>query len=624
MIKKMMHYFYFGMNLKLKLLLSYLILACLLISIFIFGSYRQSERMIQDQLESSASRILEQSKLNIEYRLKEMEGIANQFYGNTAIQEVLSKNNRQDIPYWEQLNDFMVIRSYLNVLAANYESYHIALYIRNNLLFAKEGNNFFAEDEIAGAPWYADVLRKSGKIHWLGYADNPDSRSISAVRVLKDLREDYTSKIGVLKIDMDERELAAILDQIQISSNAGAYLADGAGTILFARNGGSAGPRLPPEVAEIWQDKAAEGIVLIGSGDKKAAVVQRAVGDTGWRLVAIVPYEEVIAGIKKIRSFNMILLGLLIVIAAALIIVFLKGITKRVRTIVTNMDNIGKMKFHGVIPVKYRDELGLVESKLNSMTLKIESLIAEVNDLEAKKREAELRALQAQINPHFLYNTLDTINWMVADKGIYHVSAVISALGKFFRISLSGGRDLISIRDEIEHIKLYLFIQNVRFRDQLQVEYDIPAEVLDYSIIKLLLQPLVENAIKHGIQPRADRSGIITIGACLADGQVVMTVTDNGVGFDRLTAAAEQENDEAASISGKLGYGLKNIEERLALYFAGRSSIRIHSKPGRGTTVEIKWPAVPLQAQPKVQPAETPPEPSTPPFAGLFKSAEPD
>jgi two-component system sensor histidine kinase YesM len=243
------------------------------------------------------------------------------------------------------------------------------------------------------------------------------------------------------------------------------------------------------------------------------------------------------------------------------------------------------------IEVSGRDEIGQLERKYNYMLMQIEELVEEKFRIGKESKNAELRALQAQINPHFLYNTLELITCMALKYKARDITDLVNLLARFYKLSLSKGKDIISIEDEIAHIAAYVKIQNLRFEDTITLEMDIDERLMEYSILKLVLQPLVENSILHGIMEREDRTGIIRITGRFEGGDIVLSVTDDGVGMSRDTL--DRIFTENKRKDGH-GFGVLNVDRRLRINYGELYGLSYKSVEGEGTTVEVKLPAVPF------------------------------
>lgn len=241
------------------------------------------------------------------------------------------------------------------------------------------------------------------------------------------------------------------------------------------------------------------------------------------------------------------------------------------------------------IDVQGDDEVKRLSRAFNMMVKRIRSLMEQIISEQEAKRKSELKALQAQINPHFLYNTLDSIVWMNENKDYVGVTTMVVALSQFFRISISRGRELITVSDEIEHIKSYLIIQKIRYKNKFKFSIEAQPEALGYKTLKLILQPIVENAIYHGVEQLYDE-GIIKINVSIDGDTILFQVTDNGYGIkpDILKDILNKKANEKDSG----GVGLKNVNERIKLFFGEQYGIEIDSILDVGTTVNIRIPII--------------------------------
>ena len=227
-------------------------------------------------------------------------------------------------------------------------------------------------------------------------------------------------------------------------------------------------------------------------------------------------------------------------------------------------------------------EIRELENVFKNMTRKINILIENIKDEKEKQRIAELSALSAQINPHFIYNTLDSISWILLMKNDTETYKIIYALANFFRIALHGGMEVITVEKELTHLKSYLVIQNMRFPDKFEVTYDISGEIMQLKMVKIILQPIVENSIKHGFDKMSEGGKISVKGFLTDNGDIKFVISDNGCGmdFDPLTAKLKPKK-------GSSGYGISNINRRLKLACGEGYGLKFISEKGKGTTVEI-------------------------------------
>lgn len=279
--------------------------------------------------------------------------------------------------------------------------------------------------------------------------------------------------------------------------------------------------------------------------------------------------------------------------AISLLIIFLsiyipQSITKPITRLSEVTDQVAKGDLTVRSDVDAGGEVGILSDSLNTMIDKINELLSQVTTEQTRLRKAELELLQSQINPHFLYNTLDTIVWLAEGSDQAKVVSMVESLSEFFRTSLNQGKDIISIREELQHVRSYLEIQQVRYQDILEYEIDVPEELYKYQIPKITIQPLVENALYHGIKNKR-RLGKITISGEVNE-KVCIRVTDNGIGMSE-----ERNRDVMDRILGKtpdseVGFGLYNVKERIRLKFGDGYGIRITSRYEEGTVSEVILP----------------------------------
>ncbi len=305
--------------------------------------------------------------------------------------------------------------------------------------------------------------------------------------------------------------------------------------------------------------------------------------------------EQLNEKVNTFTGFCGVLLFLLLFLAAVLIVVIVMGITQPIQELSRVTQKVAKGDFSARACVDSEDEVAVLADSVNSMTESIEGLVHKIKEDERKMRRADLRLLQEQINPHFLYNTLDTIVWLIEGNDSDKAVNVVMSLSEFFRLVLSKGREYITIQEEELHIKSYLEIQQVRYRDILEYEIQIAPELYQYKILKLTLQPLVENSLYHGIKYKRAK-GTITVTGCLQGDKIHFVVQDNGVGMDEKELEKLKGEIYKPCQDTEKGFGLANVNERIRMNFGQEYGMQIESARGKGTRVEIVIPAIPYAA----------------------------
>lgn len=296
---------------------------------------------------------------------------------------------------------------------------------------------------------------------------------------------------------------------------------------------------------------------------------------------------------RQVRTFTIVCTVTLFIIVAGVFIIarfISNSITKPVKELCGVTEQISKGDFSVRAGVESLDELSVLAGSVNDMTEHLEIMVNQIKEDERKMRYAELRLLQEQINPHFLYNTLDTIIWLIEGNSNEKAVDMVVSLSDFFRLVLSHGKEIITIREEERHIRSYLEIQQVRYKDILDYEISLNPEIYEYKILKMTLQPLVENALYHGIKYKRAR-GKITITGALVEGKIYFSVKDNGAGMEKEELEKLRREIERSCKETESGFGLANVNERIRMNFGEEYGMTIDSLKGEGTTVRIVIPA---------------------------------
>lgn len=309
---------------------------------------------------------------------------------------------------------------------------------------------------------------------------------------------------------------------------------------------------------------------------------------TGWTVVGVAYVPELLVHADETKNIYVLMAGVLLMVALFLAAILSDQITQPIKTLEKSMKEVEKGNFaHAVIRESQNNEIGRLSSSFNRMTEQIQNLMEETRKVQQAKRESELRVLQNQMNPHFLYNTLDSIIWMAEWGKNKEVVVMTSSLAKLLRQSISNDQELVRISEEVAYTESYLIIQKMRYRDKLEYRILVEEEILELTVIKLLLQPLVENSIYHGIKNKNGK-GLIRILGYREAGCIYLQVQDDGVGMDEETLSHIFEKHVRDTRSN--GVGLKNVKDRIALYYGPEYGLSYESAPGVGTTATIRLP----------------------------------
>lgn len=385
-------------------------------------------------------------------------------------------------------------------------------------------------------------------------------------------------------VDFNFTSIASYVDNVGIGPHGYCYIMDREGDIVYHPQQQLIYAGLKEEDTLSLKDLA-DG-VYPGASTIKAI---ETLNEGNWRIVGVSYTDEMIGEkIQEIQKLIVRVTMVFVALAVCLSILFSRGITKPMKKLVHAMQEFeNSAEIYDYQTVKGVQEVQNLSDSFGHMVKMIQELMNRVKLEEISLRKTELKALQAQINPHFLYNTLDSIQWMCEQEKSSDAVKMVSALAKLFRISISHGWELIPIADEINHARSYLLIQSYRYKNQFTYEFDIEEDVTGYYCNKITLQPLIENAIYHGINWMVDE-GEIRITARGEGDDVVFLVSDNGAGMTKEQCEAILKKER----SDNSGIGIKNVNDRIKIYFGESYGIQIESEPDVGTTIKIRFPKI--------------------------------
>lgn len=442
--------------------------------------------------------------------------------------------------------------------------------------------------------WFNEVMDRNGNVVWVsGVSDSlaafvEEKHFITAVRTLK--RFINGENLGVLMISLNERSLQSLYEHA-VKDYESIFIIDDEGKIISAQNEAILGTSIREKkfYEKISSNYSGYFIDQVDRG--KSLITFHKVNKTGWKIIAYTPVDRILGSITNLQ--NLVLLILMVCTLLSFIVSFYisRRLSIPIKKLYKDMNRVEMGDLAVRCSIRSNDEIGELANKFNNMIGKIQELMDNVVYEQHQKRRAELQSLQSQVNPHFLYNTLASIRFMLGTQQIEAVDSVIVALVRLLKKTLSRESEIIPISEEIENLKNYVLIQKVRQGDKLGVRYEIDENIMDFCTLKLILQPLVENAIFHGLQPKTS-GGTITIRGYKEDHTIVLKVIDDGVGIPE-EGMEQLLNKEQKSGKFDLfnGIGIKNIHERIVLNFGSQYGLKISGRPDEGTEVEVRIPA---------------------------------
>ncbi|AFC31048.1 histidine kinase internal region [Paenibacillus mucilaginosus 3016] len=409
--------------------------------------------------------------------------------------------------------------------------------------------------------------------------------------------------LGWLSITLDEQELSRIWSEPQLAQGHGRVaLQNGQGEIVSASDKSwlsRSGESLFPGLAA-GMGAAPKGQRTLGEGRDETSVLYVREPLFGWTILGVIPAEMYTAQNRYILQLTGIAIVLAVAANAALTLFVIQRVTNPLRALTRLLSKVDPDAPLPRYPEESRDEIGRLARSYNRLGLHIEQLKTQLIQGETRKKEADMRALQAQINPHFLYNTLSSIHWIALLTEEHRIARMVGALSDFLRFSLNKGREFCTVAQELAHIRNYVQVQSIRFPDEFKVDFIVDERLNETYMLKLLLQPLVENAMIHGIQNK-EAPGVISIYAEQKGSVMSFKVMDDGAGMteERLREVTESLGGRPAAGAPDAGYGLRNVHERLELHYGKGCGLVIESRPDAGTCVSF---SIPVMEEPHEDP----------------------
>ena len=451
--------------------------------------------------------------------------------------------------------------------------------------------------DVTGEPWFRDALEKTENQHFslphVQYIfDNNENqyRWVISLSRAVELTSGTSTAQGILLVDISYSSLEQLFDGVTAGKGGYVYLISSDGELLYH-------PKMQLiDSGRMHENNVAAAAYKDGNhmeefdGSSRFVTI-KSIGYTGWKVVGVTPENVVTLNTIKTRLFIVFIIALILFILALINSYISSRITNPIKELEKSVGILEEGNLDVPVYAGGSYEIQHLGKSIGDMAAQIRLLMKDIVTEHEAKRKQEFDTLQSQINPHFLYNTLDIIVWMIENEQKAEAVKAVTALARFFRISLSKGKSIITVRDELEHVRNYLMIQHMRFKNKFTYEIQAEDGVLELASLKLMLQPLVENAIYHGME-FMDGDGEILLKVWKEEGDLYFSVIDNGLGMTEeqvgnLFTGASHVDSKRGS-----GIGVKNVNERIKLYFGEKYGLSIESEPDEGTTVKIHLPVV--------------------------------
>lgn len=566
-----------------KLMLSYCIL--IIIPVLLVGYVANSVfvNSIRQQTRTNIQGTLQQMADNISYKMEDTERLTDMLYYDEALAGHLRHYEEGWVSYSATTN--YLLPKFNSTIEATNRSIWMSVFFHNETLpeiyNTYDGNDPLTEKSrlfdiyhirrITDRDWYRSfpVEVHGVTMQWRQIEDDEKFQRISLLRRLVDVDDSASLReIGFIRISVRLTDLFESLDYRKIGEGTAIYITAADGRILMSS--GATGR----ELDDALTNDASEPIVI-----------EQRLPSQDWKIVALVPTGITERDTSKVRWLTLLICFVSFLVFSVLAMFLSRYFARRVGKIVSVLDSFQEGDFHKRIFFKGNDEFTHISGALNDMGQNIGDLIKEVYITNIQKKEAELESLQAQINPHFLYNTLSSISRLAKFGETDKLQRMVKDLAKFYRLSLNEGRTVIPILSELDQARAYVDIQRTKYGDRMNVLWDIDPAIVRYKTIKLVLQPFIENVLEHAWV--GDRIHIRVAGAMEGD-RIAFKIIDDGIGIhpDRI----RQIFDPTEGLN--LGYGIRNVDQRIKLHYGNEYGVTMCSRPGIGTTVHITIPVL--------------------------------
>lgn len=589
-----------------KRMMLYFSVPLILVQILLcFLCYPQVVRHYREKTDYSMEQSVSQAISFTESYLRNMTYLANMVEDNGVIQNTLSADGfGEERPYMEQWLEYYELNKEFNSYEISNSVYRFCLYVPDEVMYAGNQYYFDGVSRLKERSDYVDLRyalnRGEDYVAISRERDGVDQQDTSQMVTLYHRiasKKEKEEELGICSISVSAKYFQDIMKNANITSEGLVYLMSENGRMITSSNSSILQKMQKKGIllnygAELFMEKRKEG-------QKEYYITRQNVDGASWQMILIIPENEYEDQYRFLWLSAALMLGSMIAVIVLMSYLLSGYYVGRLKKLNVEMTGLESGNLNANLPITTEeDEIEEIYHNFNGMVQEVQRLMQEHYQLSKEVKMAEVRALQAQINPHFLYNTLDLINWISMDYGAEEIGTLTWNLARFYRLSLNHGKSLISIGEEVEHVEVYVNIENYHFDNAISLEVDVPEELKSYACLNIILQPFVENAIVHGIAEKPDiESCEIRICARREEQDIVFSVQDDGPGVDVKEMQKETQQDIRTA---QHGYGVRNINFRLKLCFGEKYGVT-YLESEKGTHVEIKIPVMTMaEAEEKI------------------------
>lgn len=575
-------------SIQSTMLVSFSALMVLAMLVFMVIAMRYTSGTIYENSINYMSQIIQQVNYDIDTYIEYMENISSVIAKSSDVPRYLFDQNQTEAE--REAEKERILTQFQTIMESRDDIYNVAAVAKNGRYIINQG-----DDELTGyvdiesLDWYQAAMEsKSGIAVSSSHVQNAIQSSYKWVITLsRALVNNQTGeREGLFFVDLNYSAISDLCNNNSIEEKGYIFVLDAEGNIVYHPKQQLMYGGLKTENIDAIMECREDSLIIDEGGDSKLYTMSKS-KRTGWTVVGAVYTSELLKNNEQAQMWYLLVASILLLAVIGISSIISREITKPIRSLRDSMRKVQNGQFDTHVEVITENEIGSLGRSFNLMTSEIQALMEQNVYEQKQKRKSELKALQAQINPHFLYNTLDSIIWMSEAGENDEVVEMTSALARLLRQSISNDQEEVELEKEIEYVKNYLTIQKMRYKDKLEFFIYVDPRVAHVPIIKLVLQPLVENAIYHGIKYK-ETKGNLKIYARPVDGRVEIVVADDGIGMDE--DVMEHIFDEHRKEQKRNGVGVTNVQKRLKLQYGSEYGIRYESVKGAGTKAVITIP----------------------------------
>lgn len=579
--------FYRSLSMRYKMFIQYLLLISIpIVSFFFVNQYLSADDM-EKQSWDTMRQIFEEGRSYMEFKIENVNTYMTIVSLNDTVQDILKKDpSEYSDHYGVWAFDLDTIRKQFYNSRPTSDITHTSIYVDGSVTELSETTDFLRLSPVTNTIWYKNLEQSGSSYEWISL----DDHTVTAVRKIPN-KDSLQDQIGILRVDMNKTTFVTTLDHMASSfPNSTAFLINPKSNLLAYSSDARLGHSvlLADIIRKYSIDELDAGIWSKFRLDQTDYLIGiQSVEGISQYLAILIPYGEILALHSKAARQMLFITLIILPLTLPLAFIGASSATKRIRKLMSQMKHVQMGNFSIKLDPEGNDEISQLTHNFNITLSKISELMEEKYQLGQELKSLELNALQAQINPHFLYNTLDLMYWKATRAKETEISELVQSLSKFYKLSLSKGVSIVPLKNEIEHVKAYVSIQNARFQNGITLIINVPESLYEYKLPKITLQPLIENAIIHGILETEEETGTITITSYITNNQLILEVKDDGVGIppDKLKQILHDNKEESAN-----GFGVINIHRRIKLHYGETYGLSYEDHVDTGTTVKIILP----------------------------------